>query len=175
MQPVPKDLQTKFQDFLLKKSIPLQYHSHYSKWLRFYMDFCQKYNHLKSDRKSLSFFLQKLREKKQKDFQIKQATQAISIYYEIIEPHSQTTQAKPSRKKESPHHKPNPPAKSESKRKLPRHDSKKATSLHSGNSSNLNSGVISESGASFTSPKSIKPTSWISAYNDLNKAKPSRT
>ena len=144
MLPVPEDLLTIFRDRLIKKPIPSRYHSHYLKWLRFYLDFCLKYNHAKSDRKSLSYFLQKLREKKQQEFQIEQATQAVSLYYEIINLPSEASQIKPRQQKNTTHHTQNFSAKAESKRKLPEYASKKPTPVSSGNSPHRNSGVVSE-------------------------------
>ena len=170
MLPVPKDLLTIFRDRLIEKPIPSRYHSHYLKWLRFYLDFCLKYNHPKSDQKSLSYFLQKLREKKQQEFQIEQATQAISLYYEIINLPSEAAQIKPRQQKNTTHHTQNLSAKAESKRKLPEYASKKPTPVSSGNSPHRNSGVVSEPGTSFKSGKSIKPSSWVSAYDDLESA-----
>jgi len=37
---------------------------HYRKWLRYYLDFCQKYGFRQSDTKSLPHFIKKLKEKK---------------------------------------------------------------------------------------------------------------
>jgi hypothetical protein len=52
------------------------------KWLRYYLDFCLKYKFNQSDKESLPEFLNKLREKNQTSQQQKQASDAISIYYE---------------------------------------------------------------------------------------------
>ena len=65
------------------KSIPEKYHVHYEKWLRFYLDFCRKYRHPAEASESLLHFIQKLREKRRKTYQLKQAGQAVAIYYEI--------------------------------------------------------------------------------------------
>jgi len=54
---------------------------YYRKWLRYYLDFCQKYGFIQSDTKSLPHFIKKLKEKKQTDLQQKQAADAIYIYY----------------------------------------------------------------------------------------------
>ncbi len=56
---------------------------HYIKWVRYYLDFCQKYKFNQSDKESLHYFMNKLREKNQDEQQRKQASDAISIYYEI--------------------------------------------------------------------------------------------
>ena len=52
------------------------------KWLRLYLDFCQKYKFNQAYKESLAHFLNKLREKNQTDQQQEQASDAISMYYE---------------------------------------------------------------------------------------------
>jgi len=53
----------------------------YLKWLRFYLDFCQKYDHNPENPLSLPLFLQKLKLKGQSDVLLKQANHAVNIYY----------------------------------------------------------------------------------------------
>jgi hypothetical protein len=65
-------------------SVPTDLHSFYRKWLRFYLDFCQKYRFPETERKSLDHFLLKLQEKKQTDVQRQQAAHAIMLFYEIV-------------------------------------------------------------------------------------------
>ncbi|BBO91423.1 integron integrase [Desulfosarcina ovata subsp. ovata] len=67
------------------KGIPKQHHFNYRKWLRYYLDFCSKYGHIHSNPQSLIQFGNKLKEKKQTAWQIRQASDAIAIYYEIQE------------------------------------------------------------------------------------------
>ncbi len=40
---IPSDIKINFDALLVKKAIPEKLHSHYKKWLRYYLDFCQKY------------------------------------------------------------------------------------------------------------------------------------
>ena len=47
------------------------------------MDFCFKYNHNKTNKQTLDLFIEKLKEKKQNDQQLKQAFHAVSLYYEL--------------------------------------------------------------------------------------------
>jgi hypothetical protein len=54
--------------------------------LRYYLDFCLKYKFNQSDKGSLPEFLNKLREKNQTSQQQKQASDAISIFYETGTP-----------------------------------------------------------------------------------------
>ena len=82
MKSIPYQIRTDF-DALLKKGIPAREHSYYRKWLRYYLDYCQKYGLDESDKGSLSPFINKLKEKKQTDNQQKQAVKAITVYYEL--------------------------------------------------------------------------------------------
>ena len=41
---IPSDIKINFDALLVKKAIPEKLHSHYKKWLRYYLDFCQKYH-----------------------------------------------------------------------------------------------------------------------------------
>jgi integrase-like protein len=56
----------------------------YQKWLCYYLDFCRKYNFPQTQRGSLIHFLAKLQEKKQTKAQQDQASNSISLYYELI-------------------------------------------------------------------------------------------
>jgi hypothetical protein len=81
---IPLQLQTEFETLLRNRSVPTGLHSFYGKWLRFYLDFCQKYRFPETERKSLDYFLLKLQEKKQTDVQQQQASHAITFYYELV-------------------------------------------------------------------------------------------
>jgi integron integrase len=65
------------------------------KWLRYYLDFCQKYRFRESSTRSLPNFIGKLKERGQTDIQQKQANEAIHIYYELIrsEPSNNTSES----------------------------------------------------------------------------------
>ncbi|MEA1946626.1 MAG: integron integrase [Thermodesulfobacteriota bacterium] len=81
MIPIPQNINTLYSALLIQKAVPDKYHPYYRKWLRYYLDFCQKYGFIQSDTKSLPHFIKKLKEKKQTDPQQKQAADAIYIYY----------------------------------------------------------------------------------------------
>lgn len=85
MFPIHRELETEFDTVLNTKSVPVQYRPLYKKWLRYYWDFCHKYHHPVSENRSLPYFAGKLREKGQTETQIKQASDAISLYYEMME------------------------------------------------------------------------------------------
>ncbi len=82
---IPSNLLTDFDSMLTKKSILEKYRMHYRKWLRFYLDFCRKYDRSTATAESLVHFLQKLREKRQQTCQLRQAEDAVRIFDEIVE------------------------------------------------------------------------------------------
>jgi integron integrase len=84
MKKIPDALNAQFVALLDKNRIPQKFHNHYLKWLRYYLDFCERYRFSESNSQSLSNFIQKLKEKRQTDAQQKQANEAIHFYYELI-------------------------------------------------------------------------------------------
>ena len=85
MLPVPPQLETQFEDRLRRNAVPKMAHSSYKKWLRYYLDFCEKYHFPAQHRESLPEFLDKLEEKRQSKTQQEQAASAIEFLYEIYE------------------------------------------------------------------------------------------
>jgi hypothetical protein len=84
MLKIPEALQKKYERLLIQNEISADHHSDYKKWLRFYLDFCKKYQHPYANSKSLSLFLAKLEEKKQDKGQQTHAKQAVLLYYSGI-------------------------------------------------------------------------------------------
>ena len=80
---IPSQINTLYEAHLSNKAIPKKDYFYYKKWLRLYLDFCFKYNHNKTEKKTLDIFIGKLKEKKQNDQQLKQAFHAVSLYYEL--------------------------------------------------------------------------------------------
>ena len=78
-------LQTQFEVCLRNKGIPEKTYGLYKKWLRYYLDFCQKYNFPQKQKESLPHFLKKLQEKRQTKAQQEQAVHAIALYYELLD------------------------------------------------------------------------------------------
>ena len=76
-------IREQFDTLLLQKNILKNLHADYRKWLRYYLDFCNKYNYDKLKKESLSHFIKKLRNKNHAINQQRQAHHAISIYYQI--------------------------------------------------------------------------------------------
>ena len=85
MLPVPPQLETQFEDRLRRNAVPKMAHGSYKKWLRYYLDFCEKYHFPAQHRESLPEFLDKLEEKRQSKTQQEQAASAIGFLYEIYE------------------------------------------------------------------------------------------
>ena len=84
MRKIPAALNVQFNALLVKNEIPQRFRNYYLKWLRYYLDFCQRYRFSESNSQSLPSFIRKLKEKRQTDAQQKQAGEAIHIYYELI-------------------------------------------------------------------------------------------
>ena len=76
-------IREQFDTLLLQKNILKNHHPDYRKWLRYYLDFCNKYNYDNLKKESLPHFIKKLRNKKQTITQQRQAYHAVLIYYEI--------------------------------------------------------------------------------------------
>ena len=83
MKQIPQPTKVRYGAMLAQYQISKKIHPHYMKWLRYYLDFCQKYHFEKNDKKSLPHFIDKLKAKNQTNQQQKQAFDAISIFYEI--------------------------------------------------------------------------------------------
>ena len=82
---IPAVLKAQFKRCLQNKGIPEKNHGMYKKWLRYYLDFCSKYNFPQQQKESLPHFLKKLQEKRQTKAQQEQAAQAVTLYYELPE------------------------------------------------------------------------------------------
>ena len=81
---LPSALRTEFDTCLRNAAIPQPAHAAYTTWLRYYLDFCQKYHFLHAQKESLPRFLHKLQEKKQTKAQQQQASHAVSLYDELM-------------------------------------------------------------------------------------------
>ena len=76
MLAIPSALQAQFEEYLRNKAIPNSLQGPYKKWLRYYLDFCQKYRFPPIHKDSLPPFIRKLQEKKQTKVQ-----QAKTLFY----------------------------------------------------------------------------------------------
>jgi integron integrase len=105
MLSVPAQVVSRFQKLLFDKSIPKASHLHYQKWLRYYLDFCSKYQFSPANKQSVSQFTNTLAEKRRTPEQQQQAAHAVSLYYELTGARSEPLN----------HHKPTPLTIAESK------------------------------------------------------------
>lgn len=84
-----KDLVARFLASLVQHRIVERNHAFYVKWLRDYVDFCHNYGLRQEKTSSLDPFLKKLREKRQSDWQVRQAAAAIGFFLRLCLPASQ--------------------------------------------------------------------------------------
>ena len=80
----PTSISSLYKQYLNKKAIPQKDYVTYRKWLRYYLDFCHKYQnnqHNQLNKDNIKYFMAKLKEKEQ-NTQRNQAFHAISLYYE---------------------------------------------------------------------------------------------
>ncbi len=80
---IPKAVFIQYVAHLKSRGVPAALHADYQKWLRYFLDFCDKYPvpSGKSDRVRL--FCEKLRLKKQSEAKREQAAHAVSLYFEM--------------------------------------------------------------------------------------------
>jgi hypothetical protein len=82
---IPLKISKRYDELLTKSQINQRQRGHFKKWLRFYLDYCSKYQHAPNEQRSLSLFVQKLVDKGQSNFQCQQAQQSVQIYYQLID------------------------------------------------------------------------------------------
>jgi len=83
MKEILAEIRVLYDALLVQKKIPEKLRFYYTKWLRYYLDFCFKYGFNQSNKGNLAYFIKELKEKNQTDQQQKQAFHAISIYFDI--------------------------------------------------------------------------------------------
>jgi hypothetical protein len=88
MLTIPPDLAQKYETLLIKQGVPINQRPYYYKWLRYYLDFCVKYQLEPSEKHHFSAFDEKLQSKHQSEFQRQQAKRAVAIYYRGIVGHT---------------------------------------------------------------------------------------
>ena len=80
---IPKDVFDSYAKYLALKHFSAELQTEYKKWLRYYLDFCDKYPMPESKSERVHLFAEKLREKKQGEKQRERAAHAISLYFEM--------------------------------------------------------------------------------------------
>ncbi len=96
-----QELSRKFTSSLERKGIAANQHWSYKKWLRYYLDFCQKYEYDAFKSESLPFFIEKLKSKKQSKQLQKQAFNSVLLYYEMYGVHLHWSDKRQSEVRES--------------------------------------------------------------------------
>jgi integron integrase len=86
MKQIPSHIKILYDVHLNNKTISRSAHSQYLKWLRYYLDFCEKYRLDQFKKENAIHFIKKLKSKKQTDQQQKQAYHAVSLFYELEGP-----------------------------------------------------------------------------------------
>ena len=81
---LPPHLYKQYQTFCANCGVQDSDHADYLKWLRYFLDFCEKYHVVGSEEQRNRLFLDKLQQKKQSDEKRQQAQQAVSLYFEMI-------------------------------------------------------------------------------------------
>lgn len=96
-----------YDRFLVQRTIAPNLHNHYRKWLRYYLDFCQKYHSGMTNKQSLVAFIDKLQEKNQVQFFQQQAHHAVTLFHEMRMDHAEhQVTAKPGSINKSQHSEP---------------------------------------------------------------------
>jgi integron integrase len=85
MKPLPEKIQNAYRAFIEQQKVPPNEIPDYLKWLRFYLDYCEKYVHPAASHDSLRRFTTKLEEKNQRNQQTEQARKAILLFYQLID------------------------------------------------------------------------------------------
>lgn len=81
---IPAHFISQYIKFIAERGVQPAGQQYYVKWLRYYLDFCQKYTFRQNAVESLAAFIEKLQEKKQSDKQRAQAHHAISLYCDML-------------------------------------------------------------------------------------------
>ena len=99
---IPPPLEAEYERWLQKKAIHSGAHSVYKKWVRFYLDFCQKYGFPAAQIDSLPPFLAKLQQKRQTKIQQDQAADAIGLLYLSFEEKASAAKILPESRADQP-------------------------------------------------------------------------
>jgi len=81
MLAIPENVLARFNEVLRQRAIQEAFHVHYRRWLRYFLDFCQKYPPPETKSEQVRLFIEKLKSKKQTPQQCAQAAHAISLLF----------------------------------------------------------------------------------------------
>ena len=88
MKKIPDDIAHIFSKRMKAANISDVEQRQYLKWLRYYLDFCDKYKHSPVNTDSADAFMLKLNEKNQTFRQQRQASKSVIVYRDIIKSHN---------------------------------------------------------------------------------------
>ena len=80
MLAIPDNVLARFNEVLKQRAIHETVHVYYRKWLRYFLDFCEKYPLPTSKSEQVRLFIEKLKSKKQTPQQCTQAAHTVSLY-----------------------------------------------------------------------------------------------
>jgi site-specific recombinase XerD len=83
MRAIPVEVIKRYETLLETRDIASHLHGHYKKWLRYFLDYCEKYPSTGGNSEHTRLFLEKLRQKKQSAVQCQQAAHAIALFFEM--------------------------------------------------------------------------------------------
>ena len=95
MLTIPNTLINQFVSHLNSRGAPAAHIAEYKKWLRYFLDFCDKYPVPSSKGEQIRLFCEKLKEKNQSEAQRKRAAHAVSLYFEMIPQQDKDVSASP--------------------------------------------------------------------------------
>ena len=80
---IPAEVIKRYETLLETRDIARHLHGHYKKWLRYFLDYCEKYPLVGSNSEHTRLFLEKLRQKDQTALQCQQSANALALYFEM--------------------------------------------------------------------------------------------
>jgi len=86
MLATPENVLARYNAVLQQRAVHETVHIHYRKWLRYFLDFCEKHSPPASKSEQVHLFIEKLKSKKQTPQQCSQAAHAVSLFFEIHQP-----------------------------------------------------------------------------------------
>lgn len=81
---LPQHLYDQYQVFCIKSDVNDNERADYGKWLRYFLDYCEKYHVTGDDTERIQMFLRKLHEKRQSEERCRQAQSAVTLYFEML-------------------------------------------------------------------------------------------
>jgi integron integrase len=84
MLTIPNALINEFVSHIKSKGVPPERIAEYKKWLRYFLDYCDKYPVPSSKGERIRLFCEKLKQKNQSDALRERAAHAISLYFEML-------------------------------------------------------------------------------------------